>query len=264
MKLLSTLTFFWALSLSAQTFTPWNEYAQGRCMSEFKKYAASEKWSADKFGQQVADQFNVTAFRNYSQTIGEWTQLHLSEKESAEIIQISQNSFHKMGFDKDCKLVSLSKEWPWHLAEIFKRTSSEDWNNEQLRELVSTGKKGIIYYWSPRFAYSVEDMPRVEQLARKWGYQFTAVVDPRASRNEVEGALTKIQYKNKKTFSRSLASGKNYLRNVSTDLYMRNGFNHFPVMYVYNNKKIHQRWVTGIMTENGLKEMFATFTTELK
>lgn len=170
----------------------------------------------------------------------------------------------RFSFDKFCTVVTKAEELPWELEDIFGRKTAEDWDNESLKALVNAGKKGMIYFWSPKFVYSVYDLPRMEKLAKKFGYEFTAVVDPRATKEEIEGALEVMRKKSHSKVDRDVASKKSFLRSTSMDLYMRSGFNHFPVTYIYNNKNIHPRWITGIMKDNGVKVMADTFAGELK
>ena len=267
-SVLLILTLFFATtysssSLRAQSLMPWKAFSQARCSGEFQKFADKEMWLNDKFSIQVPESYNKQTFRNQSKTIGVWVEIIFSEKESPIIVKINDDRFQSTGFDKNCQPEILDTKWPWHLSDVFESKNNNNWNNKNLKKIIASGKKGVIYNWSPRFAYSVGDLPRIEKLARRLGYEFTAVVDPRATQSEVTGALGSLAKKHK-TFERNLASAESYHRNVSSDLFMRNGFNHFPVIYVYGENKIHPRWVTGVMTDNGLKEMLSTYSAELK
>ena len=152
---------------------------------------------------------------------------------------------------------------PQTIEKALTFKSDEDWSNDDLKSLVMSGKKGIIYSWSPKYVYSVLEMPRFEKLAKKLGYEFIAVVDPRVSREEVVSALDMMNKKNLLGQKRNLASS-GFFRNVSMDLHTREEFNHFPVIFIYNNKKIHERSITGALSNNEFQKLAKNFTRELK
>lgn len=248
----------------ASEVKPWTAMSDLKCQKEFEQMAQEKGWDKENYREQVASSFKKTAYRNLSTKIGEWVEVQLVSKSSPEVLFVQDNAMTRFSFDKNCKVVTKNEAWPWHVDEVFGVKTPEDWSNEDLRTQVASGKKGMIYYWSPRFSYSVYDLPRVEKLAKEFGYEFIPVVDPRASKAEVMGALDVMYKKTKIKKIRKLASAKEYNRNVAMDLYMRSAFNHFPIVYVYNNNKIHSRWITGIMTDKGLQSMAETFSSELK
>lgn len=248
----------------ASELKPWSGASDLKCQKEFEQMVQEKGWDKENYREQLASSFNKTAYRNLSTKIGEWVEVQLVSKNSPEVLFVQDNSMTRFTFDKNCKVMSKNEAWPWHVDEVFSLKTPEDWTNDNLREQVSSGKKGMIYYWSPRFVYSVYDLPRAERLAKKFGYEFVSVVDPRASKAEVMEALNVMYKKSNIKNLRSLASAKGMNRNVAMDLYMRSAFNHFPIVYVYNNKKIHPRWITGIMTDKGLQSLAETFSSELK
>ncbi len=243
---------------------PWKKIENLKCSEEFNKVAAEKNWDKENYREHLASFYKETVLRNQSTEIGEWLEVHMTPNSSPEMVFVKDNAITRFSFDKNCGLVSKNESWPWHLEKSFTMKTNEDWDNSDLRNLVSSKKKGMIYFWSPRFVYSVYELPKMELMAKKLGYTFTAVVDPRASKEEIEGALEVMHKNSKKEFQRILASKSTFLRNTSTDLYMRGEFNHFPVTYIYNNNKIHHNWITGIMKENGLKSLADTFSNELK
>lgn len=256
--LLSTATS----TVSASESMPWRTFTDMKCQKEFQKMAAEKFWDKEMFREQVSS-YNETVYRNLSHTIGEWVEVHLKPKASAEVMLIKDTTLTRVTFNSSCDAQVKNENLPWDLDKIFNKKTAEDWTNDDLRNLVSSGKRGMIYYWSPKFTYSVYDLPRVEKLARKFGYEFTSVVDPRASKEEVEGAL-EVMKKYNHSKIRGVASNKSFNRNLAMDIHMRGGFNHFPVVYVYNNKMIHPRWITGVMKDNGLRTMANEMAGELK
>ena len=257
------LSFVMASTQLLAEATPWKNHENYKCKKEFAKLAAMDNFQDEKFREQVGT-FNSKVYRNLSSVLGRWYEVHMTEMASPVVYIVSDTIIEKKSFDQKCNILSAPESWPVEMADVMDVKTPEDWSNEDLRKQIARGKPGMIYYWSPKFSYSVYDMPRVEKLAQENGYEIIAVVDPRASKKEVEGAMKVLNKSLKKKSDRNLASTKTYLRNTSTDLFMRSGFNHFPVTYIYNNNKIHPRWITGIMTDEGLKSMAQEFVGELK
>ena len=257
------LTIFTSI-IHASELTPWNKVENLKCQKEFNQIANDKNWNQEKYREHVSGSYKEIVFRNQSNVIGEWLEVHLTSQASPVMFFIKDSSITKFSFDITCQVLITNENWPWHIEKIFMQKNNEDWSNDDLKSLVMNGKKGMVYTWSPKFVFSVYELPKMEKLAKKLGYEFTALVDPRASKKEIDGALEVMYKKNEKKYRRQLATKYSYLRNTSSDLYMRGEFNHFPATYIYNNKKIHSRWITGVMKENGIKSLAKTYSDELK
>jgi hypothetical protein len=262
-KLISILLASW--SIHAQTPMPWDEVNNFKCSPEFTQIVQKENWSTQPYKQHVSMSPKTKIFRNFSKTIGFWHEIHLTPNEAPVVYKINDQDLTKVSFNSKCEIQESKEKWPYEVESFLTVQSTEDFTNKKLKETLATGKKGWIYFWSPKYTYSVTDMPRVERLAKEFKMEFIPVVDPRASKEEINGALEILKSQDKETLNmRSLASESAIRRNMSTDLYMRNGFNHFPVIYVYDKSKIHDRYITGVMTKEGLRSMTQTFIKELK
>lgn len=244
--------------------SPWLNFDNQSCQREFLGYLAKNNWDKEEFLQQVGGSYKELVYRNISKIIGEWVELHQTKGKSAEIITLINQKMSRVSFNSSCEVAIKDEPMPWFLEKVFNKKTPDDWGDAELIKTLSSNEKGIIYLWSPRFAYSVFDLPRVETLAKQLGYYFIPVVDPRASSEEVRAALEILNEKKFQKNSRNLASKFSINRNVSMDIFMRNGFNHFPVTFVFNNKKIHPRFITGVMTNEDSKKLFETFSNELK
>ena len=246
---------------------PWPQFENLKCKSEFNKVLIENKWSEEKFTNQIPSSFNQSAFRNMSQKIGDWIEVQVKADLSPEIVHLKDQKFKRFSFNSQCEVLSKDESLPWHLERVYNKKNNDmnNWDDEDLKKVVSQTAKGLIYYWSPKFAYSVVDIPRVEKLAKRLGLSFIPVVDPRASEQEISGALEVLFNKEKKlSQSRALASKYIVNRNVSLDLYMRNGFNHFPVSFVFSEGRIHSRFITGVMTDAGEKALIQNYLSDLK
>lgn len=237
------------------------------CKKEFMEFAKAEKFSEHPFKSVLADRWNQTFFRSVSKKMGEGIELHFEPKKAPVILKIGLQQMEKITFSKDCTPVKTTASLPWHLEKAFgEKKSLPRFDDYALKQIVDSGKPAVIYSWSPKYAYSVYDLPRVKKIAEKLGYQFIAVADPRISESELQSSLNNSFKKiaPKDIISRKLASEKDLPVNVSYELYFRGGFNHFPFTYVVNNGKIHPRYIVGVMKDEGYREMMKTFMKELE
>lgn len=257
---------FFTLNIAYATTSPWLQVDLMRCKSEFLSMSNEKKWHEETFIPQVPGSYKEKVWRNLSNKIGEWVEFHFIPNQSPQVVELSKQTFTRISFDSDCKMKTNVETLPWHLEKYYSINfeNIDNWSDEDLLKLVNSNSSGLIYYWSPKFTYSVLELPKMEKLVKSLGIQFIPVVDPRASPSEISTALEVLFKDEKKSKSRSLASNYNVNRNVSLDLYMRNGFNHFPVSYVYANKKMHSRFVTGVMTDGGNAHLVKTYLSELK
>lgn len=263
LKLISLILASW--TIQAHASMPWEEVQDYKCSSEFLQIVQKEQWGSQNYKQHVSMTPKTKIFRNFSKTIGVWHEIHLSPKESPIVYKINDNNLVKMSFNEKCEKSESKEKWPYEVESFLTTQSEDDFTNEALKSIIVSGKKGWIYFWSPKYTYSVTDMPRVERLAKELKMEFIPVVDPRASKEEIQAALEVLKSQDKEAMKmRTLASESALKRNMSTDLYMRNGLNHFPVIYVYRKNQIHDRYITGVMTKEGLRSMTATFLKELK
>lgn len=234
-----------------------------QCVPQFEKFSSEMKLDTISFREEPGSSYKESVFRSLPKKVGVWTEIHLSEKSSPYILQIENDKMLKYSFDSSCSLRVTNELWPAHIEKFFSRTMPEDWGNNDLVNLISTQKKGVIYSWSPKFSYSVLMLPEVERQALSMGYEFISVVDPRASREEILESL-KVLPKNIAKKMRALANDKKFNRNVSYDLFMRTAFNHYPVTFVYDKGQLHPRTIIGVMTEVGFRDLANTFVSELK
>lgn len=237
------------------------------CQKEFLELAKAEHFTGQQFRSVLADRWNQTFFRSHSNKMGEGVELQFEPKKAPAILKVGLQQMEKITFNKDCTPVKTTASLPWHLEKAFgEKKSLPRFDDYALKQVVDSGKPAVIYSWSPKYAYSVYDLPRVKNIAEKLGYQFIAVADPRISESELQESL-KNSFKKiapKDIISRKLASEKDLPVNVSYELYFRGGFNHFPFTYVVNKGKIHPRFIVGVMKDEGYRDMMKTFMKELE
>ncbi|MFA6236384.1 MAG: hypothetical protein WC635_03565 [Bacteriovorax sp.] len=253
-----------ATTVCASEQAPWKKHQEEmKCKNEFQSLVVSAGIEKEHFRKDIGESYNETVYRSIPETIGNWAEVHLTEKKAPFIYKIVDEKIMKYSLNESCIANVENTQWPHYLEKILSNTMSEDWSNKDLKNLVNTGKKGIIYTWSPKYTYSLLALPQVQRLAKEMGLDFVAVVDPRSSKKEILASL-KVLPKVESFKFRNLASDKKFYRNISIDLFMRASFNHYPVVFAYSNKKIHPRFVTGLMTDQGFKDLVQTYAKELE
>lgn len=261
------MLFLFSLLLPLKSFAyDWDqvpELKKSQCVSEFKDYLKLNQLTNLNYQMRFGDYYNQKRFSASTGEIGKWLQIDIREKHSPEIVFTEGSVLHRLSYDKDCRPKYNEESLPNNLKDIFQAKSENDLTDQKLSSIISSGKKGIFYNWSPKFTYSVKDINRIAKLMKKNGYEFYPLLDPRVSLDEAKNSLNALQTQNFK-WNRTIATEVNPVRNISMDLFMRNNFTHFPVVYVFNNKQIHSRHITGIMKDKDLIKMLNEYTGELK
>lgn len=197
----------------------------------------------------VDPDFETTAYR-VSTHIGEWYELHVSEGKAPQLLTFSPESTHQISWnEKDCHKDDLAQK-PLQIFSQEKDPEALAFTDADLKKLLSSGKKGMIYMWSPHMVYSVEQSENYAAVARKKKMEFTAVLDPMVPVAEAAAAM-KTQ-KKAVVGSRRIASVSDLRKLNSIDLYMREATLHFPTVFVYKNGKIHPHRIIGVLTPQGL------------
>ena len=123
---------------------------------------------------------------------------------------------------------------PYCKAEIkdFKEQKSAqledyDFSDGQLVRLVTGGKNGLIYIWSPKNHDSFVGLQNIERAAKKKNLKLTVLLDPKATNKEVE------KY-------RALLEGENsYFRKANSfELKMLGALSHYPSIVGHKNGAI--------------------------
>lgn len=251
--------------IQANVDLPWSKFQNAHCSIQLKSFIQKNKLDDTSFREVLGDSYNDLAFRTNSNEIDNTFEFHFTNQQLNKIVHLQNGKLEIANIDKEtCKIDFQNQSFPWYVQKIFNDKRSNDFTDSDLKELVSNTQNGLIYFWSPKFSYSVEYLPEIYKIAKKLKLNLTIIADPRVSNEEINQAINKVFNLNTNKIVRTIASEDKIKIMKSYDLFMRNGFNHFPVMYYYNNKKVHPHWITGLMTTGGIREMTQSFQKELK
>jgi ribosomal protein L23 len=244
---------------------PWKDFSNQNCGVELNQFTQKLQLETKNIHEVIADSHSQRAFRASTNIIGLFFEFHFNNQSLEKIVKIENEKLYVSKISpKNCSIAFTEEKFPYYLTTAFKENRENDFNDKNLSELIQTTNTGLIYFWSPRFSYSVEYLPEIFKISKKLNLNLTIVADPRATNLEIDQSINKVFNLKADKIMRSIASTQNIKIMKSYDLFLRNGFNHFPVMYYYSNKKIHPSWITGLMTYGGIKEMTHAFQKDLK
>lgn len=261
--LISLLLF--GQAIFANSNYPWNSFQSKICDRKLNEFINQNQISNLNFREVLADTFSERAFRVNSLSIGQVFEIHFQNEKLSKIVKVLNEKMEIAEVNQQsCEFNFVEKKFPWYVQKAFEEKRENEFLDNDLRELVLAQNSGIIYFWSPKFSYSVEYLPEILKISKKLNLKLTVVADPRASKTEINQSINKVFNLKTNQMIRAIASEDKIKIMKSYDLFLRNGFNHFPVMYYYHNKKVHPHWITGLMTLGGMKEMTKSFAKDLK
>jgi len=235
------------------------------CHNSLEKYLNDNHLKNESFREILADSYKERAYRTSTYEIANTHEFHFSESHLKKIIQIKNGKMNVAEINpKNCEINFKSSDFPWYVSKVFNQKRELEFTDQDLLQTILEKKKGLIYFWSPQFSYSVEYIPTIYQISKKLKLELILVADPRVSNEEINQAINKTFNLKTNSLVRSIASNEKIKIMKSYDLFLRNGFNHFPVMYYFSNKKIHPQWITGIMTLGGIRELTNKYEKDLK
>jgi len=237
----------------AADYLPEDSYKDFKCQKEVLTqlknfFPTTPQWD------RVADvSFDTQAFRA-SNEVGEWYELHVAEKDMPSVTFFSTAKMAEYKWDDKCHMTKA----PGPGFEFFKQNKKhpiENFSDADLKRVLKTNKKGVIYIWSPRMVYSVTEFTRFKTQIEKKGFEFIPVLDHAVAADEAMAALKKagVEFKVRTAANvREPSSVDYYKRLNSVELYMRNANLHFPTLFVYGNGKLQSRRIVGVMTNEGI------------
>lgn len=112
-------------------------------------------------------------------------------------------------------------------------TANECFDDKKLAQLIVDSPQGaLIYVWSPRMVYSVQNMEAASRTAENSGLKFVALHDPRVPASEMP----------------SLSIPSEVL--CSQQLMSSDALRHFPSAFVVNQRGVHRHAIVGAMPAN--------------
>lgn len=239
--------FFISQNAVAKEFIP-SEAPPFSCKPQLNRFL-SKIFKDSPAWQRVVDANSETKVFRASARTGEWHELRLSAKKTPLVVSLSSQKTVEHSWNIACQ--PRTKNLP-ALALFQKEGQAEPFTDENLHDILKSGKKGVFYIWSPNMTYSVTEFRRFRDVAKKRGLEFIPLLDHQASMASAAAASQKVGVD---FTGRKLAS---------MDLYMRNATLHFPTVFVFANGKIHERRIVGVMTSEGFDQALTEWLRELQ
>lgn len=258
---LALISMLFITAAKADPSLPWQEISGFKCQKEMESLIQERNWNNLKYRSSIPDHSHQYFYRSLSPQIGKGLEIQISTKEPPAILNIHDQKISKYKFSENCKWQISEEKMPWHLEKFFTNLEGH-FSDYQLKKILDSNKAALIYSWSPKYSYSVYDLPKIAKIAKKLNFDFYPVVDPRVDASEIKDSLKRIE--NEILPIRQIASHLPIAKNVSMELYFRGGFNHFPITYIISNKKINPRFIIGVMKDEGYTKMIKDLAAELK
>lgn len=240
------------------------EFSRAKCQNSVEKTLQAHLWRKDETWVRRVDTDSMTkAYRRARAELGAWVDLEISEGGDVTVTESSAKARVVSHWDADCRLKTLSLS-PLELAS----SRTKGFRDRDLAKLLQSKKKAMIYLWSPRFVYSAGALPYFALAAKRQGYEFIPLLDPRESVQFAEQRVNLAKRELEQTLKdRSMASVRSEAvfpkmdltrKLLSLEVFRANGFNHFPVAYLVENGQFNPRPMIGVLTtadiERAMKE----------
>ena len=254
-----------AMKPTGQERASWpTELSQAKCQSHVEQALRTRLWRKDEAWVRRVDTDSMTkAYRRARADVGSWVDLEISDGGDVTVTESSSKARVVSRWEANCRLKTISLS-PLELAS----SSTKGFRDRDLAKLLRSKKKAMIYLWSPRFVYSAGALPYFALAAKRQGYEFIPLLDPRESVQFAEHRMSLAKRDLEQALKdRSMASVRSQAifpqmdltrKLLSLEVFRANGFNHFPVAYLVENGRFNPRPMIGVLTtadiERAMKE----------
>lgn len=208
-------------AISASAVVP-DQLLSMPCRTEIEKFL-KKQGSKDQWRRTVDPEEGVMAFSSPTDTIGRWVEIQTFENPHVYAYDAQKTVVREWGV-KNCELVNSSDTKPMSILK-----GKNVFNDEKLKSVVESGKKSLIYVWSPTMVYSLQNMEVFKKMAKEMELEFIPVLDPNQNVENAQKVLSQFQPDLKAEKHRSL------------EILMREGAAHFPSSFLVHNGKISKR-----------------------
>lgn len=187
-------------------------------------------WAPRPFWEEVVTSASgARAFRTQGEQLGTMIELTLHDDGEAEATRLTARTALTTSWNPiDCmarvSLDTYAASKPAHPA----------FTDEDLKAVLASHPKGVIYAWSPHMHLSLKALPGLRAAAAKLGLKIVPVLDPSAE----------------PSFSRESAgkgglAAKDLRRIESVELLGRGMTLHYPTLLVFSGGKLSRRMIAG-------------------
>jgi len=211
----------------------------GKCGEQLTAEIENRK-SLNTWVEQGPAEIDGRNFRTPTSDFGRWLELNISAVGLVTLLDVNNTKKEVIAFTPDCKKRSDAR-----LGMDFSFThydSGATWfDDKKLEKLVSSGRTGLIYVWSPEMVYSAQYYKYFRDTAKKMGIKFTAVIDPRSKAQDIDRAVQRF------------GIPPENLKLNSVEIYMRNATVHYPTSVVYAHGKMSPTVIVGVMQKKDIE-----------
>lgn len=210
-----------------------------RVFSELASMRATREWSLPNAREMDGSR----RLHSPTQIIGVWVEARVFMNREVLLRRITSNFVETRTFDLEtCELKKTSRK----SRELFQAPQGGiQFTDRDLRDLVGSHGRGLIYIWSPNMPYSFQQrikgksgIETVREIGRKLGMNVTVLLDPAANQNYAKQLASQFDYMK----DDSLRSGQ------SIELALRAMRTHYPVLLIYANGQISRHGYPGLGT----------------
>lgn len=205
----------------------------GKCAEQISVEAENRK-SANAWQEYAPTEHNGHNFRTPTTTMGRWLELNIDAIGTPILYDVTNSKKDVVEFTPNCK-TKVSAGLGMDFSASHPDTGGKWFNDKDLQKLVSSGKTGLIYVWSPEMTYSAQYYKYFRDTAKKMKMEFVAVIDPRSKSVDIEKAF------------QNYGIPPNNIKMNSVEIYMRNATIHYPTSLVYAHGKISPRVIVGVL-----------------
>lgn len=209
------------------------------CSEDLQKF--SKNYNAVGEWKVLSSNNKKTFYIKPTDTVGTWIQLivYKSDKK-VKIRLLNSESIKTFSFLSNCNIKTESTEYKktHHTPSQFSYFDDDD-----LKELISSTPYGVVYMWSPRFTYSVKYFEETKRFVEDLGIPFKSLVKNSPSDlTTIEKNYAFLKSKTKEEITIS----------ASFELRMRGLELHSPSFLLYKNGKIINDIIVGVHTKKSL------------
>jgi len=140
-----------------------------RCQAAVEERLADWGAGAERY-RDIDGAFGARESRIATGTLGTWVLLHEPPDGAPSLVRVEESGTTRVSFDAGCHESSSFEPRPPAPGLAF--------TDRDLRALVASTPRGVLFVWSPHMPLSVDAYRTVSELARRMGLSFTALRDP--------------------------------------------------------------------------------------
>lgn len=196
--------------------------------------------SDQKWIEQAPTQAGAKTYRSPTRHFGRWLEVTIDASGAPTLYEVTNQGATSVTFDSECR--PQSKNMQALNFEKLEHDSLAKWMDDQkLKDLISSGKSGLIYVWSPEMVYSAKYYRWFRDTAKEMGLKFIPILDPRCKLTDVD-KMSKLY---------GIEPDQQKLNSV--ELYMRNLTVHYPTSLVFKKGQLSDEPIVGVMPKDQLK-----------